>query len=149
MRVRQALEADVPVLAAIAARSYRQAFAGILEPEILAARDSAFFANRFRQSIPRMTVAESHGHVVAFSLVTEGHLDMLFVDPAAQRTGAGTALMEECEARGTRSLECFADNALARSFYEARGWTLGETYERAFAGGERRFVRYGRPVPPA
>ena len=91
-----------------------------------------------------MRVACAGEAVVGFSLVTEGHLDMLFVDPAAQGTGAGKALLDEAVARGTRTLECFAANHAARRFYERQGWRLARSYARAFAGGEHHFVFYAR-----
>ena len=47
MIVRPARADDIPALAAIAERSYRAAFAGILEEEVLTSRDAAFFAARF------------------------------------------------------------------------------------------------------
>ena len=70
---------------------------------------------------------------------------MMFVDPAAHRTGAGRALLAEAEARGARSLECFRDNLAARHFYEAHGWRLARGYARDFAGRPRAFVRCEKP----
>jgi putative acetyltransferase len=145
VKVRKAQPDDIPALAGIAARSYAGAFAGILEADVLAGRDPAFFADRFAASLDRMLLAEKGGAPLGFSLVTNGHLDMLFVDPAAQGTGAGSALMDVCEGEGIRTLECFAANAPARAFYERRGWRLREAYERDFAGALRSFVLYERP----
>jgi putative acetyltransferase len=144
VRVRNADPEDVPALAGIAERSYRAAFAAILEPEALASRDCAFFADRFGEAWPRMRVAERGGRILGFSLVTERHLDMLFVDPAAGGEGAGTALLGRVEAEGARTLESFRDNHRARAFYERRGWTLRRSYERDFLGRSRAFVLYGR-----
>jgi putative acetyltransferase len=83
--VRPATPADIPAMAKVAERSYQGAFAAILEPEVLAARDAAFFAERFQASWPRMRVAERAGAVVGFSLVTDAHLDMLFVESRGNR----------------------------------------------------------------
>lgn len=142
--VREAGPEDVPALAGIAERSYRAAFAGILEPEALALRDAAFFADRFGEAWPHMRVAERDGRVLGFSLVTGSHLDMLFVDPAAAGEGAGSALLTSVEAEGARTLESFCDNLRARAFYERCGWTLQRSYEREFLGRSRAFVLYGR-----
>ena len=141
MIVRPATEADIPAMARVAERSYRAAFADILEPEVLATRDAAFFAARFRDSLDRMHVAVAE-EVVGFTLVTEGHIDMIFVDPETAGSGAGTALLAQAEAEGARSLECFRDNHQARRFYERRGWHLTREYEREFLGRERAFVIY-------
>lgn len=142
MRVRRASPADVPVLARIAARSYRAGFATILEEEVLGMRDAAFFAERFIDDWERMAVAAEGEWLLGFSLVTEGHVDMLFVDPAHVRAGVGAALLAEAERNGASSLECFRDNAAARTFYERHGWRGAEEYVRPFLGRDRAFVLY-------
>ncbi len=142
MIVRAAIAADVPAMAAIAAASYRAAFAAILEAEALAVRDGEFFANLFVRTLTSLRVAETDGDVVAFAMVTDQHLDMLFVAPNAQRRGAGRALLGAVEADGVCTLECFRDNHGARRFYERHGWRLARAYEREFIGRERAFVFY-------
>ena len=129
-------------MAAIAEASYRVAFADILEPEALAARDAAFFDGFFADKIASCRVAERDGRVVAFAKTTGEHLDMLFVAPGAQGSGAGSALLAAVEADGVRTLECFRDNHAARRFYERRGWRLARAYEREFIGRTRAFVFY-------
>ncbi len=141
MIVRPARPDDVPALAAIAERSYRAAFADILEGEVLAGRDAAFFAERFASSWERMLVALQDGPM-GFLLVTDGHIDMLFMDPDASGRGGGALLLKEAEARGAKSLECFRDNHGARRFYERQGWRVAREYEREFAGRSRSFVFY-------
>jgi putative acetyltransferase len=135
-------------MAGIAAASYREAFAAILEPAALATRGAAFFAGRFAGSWPDMRVAtEGEGageRVLGFALATRGHIDMLFVAPGATGRGAGGALLARLEEEGARTLECFRDNAPARAFYEKRGWRAREEYAREFAGRERDFVLYAR-----
>lgn len=142
MIVRAARAADIAAMAEATARSYAQGFASILEPSALAARDAAFFAQRFAEAWPRMRVAEEDDRVLGVSLVTDAHLDMLFVDPAAIGRGAGSALLREAEARGVRTLECFRDNRAARDFYERHGWRKTDAYERDFIGRQRAFVAY-------
>lgn len=144
MIVRPATIADLPATAEVAAASYAMAFATILEPAALASYDAAFFAGRFAAALARLRVAESNG-IVGFSLVTARHLDMLFVAPEIQGSGAGRALLDEAVARATCTLECFRDNLPARRFYEHRGWHLTRAYSRAFAGRARDFVFYERP----
>ena len=144
MRVRAARPGDVPALAEVAERSYRSAFAGILEPEVLAGRDAAFFAARFATSWKDMLVAVMHEELMGFLLMTDGHIDMLFMDPQASGQGGGALLLKEAEALGARSLECFRDNHGARRFYERHGWRVAKGYDREFAGGERSFVLYAK-----
>lgn len=142
MKVRRPGPEDVPAMATVASASYRAAFAAILPAEELTRRDAASFVDRFTARLDDMRVACAGGAAVGFSLVTGSHLDMLFVDPAAQGTGAGKALLDEAVARGTRTLECFAANHAARRFYERQGWRLARSYARVFAGDEHHFVFY-------
>lgn len=142
MILRRALATDVPAMAQVAVAAYNQAFAGILEPEVLAQRDAGFFEAHFAPRVQHMHLAEQHGQVLGYSLVTDGHLDQLFIAPQSQGKGVGAALLEQVEAQGTLSLECFRDNQRARAFYEAKGWRLTRSYEREFAGKVRAFVFY-------
>ncbi len=145
MRVRSARAEDVPALAAIAERSYRSAFRNILEEDVLARRDAAYFAGHFAAEWERMLVALSSEVPVGFLLMTDAHIDMLFMDPEASGQGGGALLLAHAEAQGAASLECFRDNHAARRFYERHGWRLARKYERDFAGHGRRFVLYVKP----
>lgn len=142
MIVRPARAEDIPSLAAIAERSYRAAFADILERDVLDGRDAAFFAGRFASSWERMLVTLEDDAPIGFLLMTDGHIDMLFMDPEASGKGVGALLLAEAEARGAKSLECFRDNHGARRFYERHRWRVTREYEREFAGKRRSFVFY-------
>jgi putative acetyltransferase len=139
--VRAAKADDVTALAVIAERSYRAAFVCILEEHVLQGRDAAFFAERFASSWERMLVAVSNDKPAGFLLMTDGHIDMLFMDPTAGG-GGGTLLLKEAELRGAQTLECFRDNHGARRFYERHGWHVDQEYDREFAGRSRSFVLY-------
>ncbi len=69
-------------------------------------------------------VADAAGEIVAYLALEGEMIDQLYVAPAWQRRSVGSALMER--ARQLRpegmSLYCFAVNAPARAFYEARGF---------------------------
>jgi putative acetyltransferase len=140
--VRPAGADDVPALAAVAERSYRAAFADILELDVLQSRDAAYFAERFASSWEGMLVACSGEALAGFLLTSDEHIDMLFMDPAASGRGGGALLLKEAERRGAKSLECFRDNHAARRFYERHGWRIEREYDREFAGKSRSFVRY-------
>ena len=144
MRVRAARPDDVPALAGIAERSYRSAFERILEPEVLAGRDASFFGARFASSWKHMLVAVTHEEPIGFLLMTNGHIDMLFMDPLTSGQGGGALLLKEAEVLGAKSLECFRDNHGARRFYERHGWQVAKEYDREFAGRQRSFVLYAK-----
>jgi putative acetyltransferase len=143
--VRGARAEDVPALAGIAERSYRAAFTDILEEDVLARRDAAYFAGHFATEWERMLVVLSNEVPVGFLLMTDAHIDMLFMDPEASGQGGGALLLAHAEAQGAASLECFRDNHDARRFYARHGWRLAREYERDFAGRNRRFVLYVKP----
>ena len=145
MRIRAARAEDVPALAIIAERSYRDAFHDILEEEVLAGRNASFFRARFDSDWKRMLVALSGKTPVGFLLMTDRHIDMLFMDPDASGRGIGALLLRQAEVLGARSLECFRDNRGARRFYERHGWQVVREYDREFAGRERSFVLYVKP----
>jgi putative acetyltransferase len=142
--VRAAEAGDIPVLAGIAQRSYRTAFRTILEKEVLASRDTAFFNERFSAVWQHMLVACSPESLTGFLLMTDSHIDMLFMDPEKSGKGGGALLLQEAERLGAKSLECFRDNQGARRFYERQGWRVAREYERDFAGRSRRFVFYAK-----
>ncbi len=143
--MRKASPEDIPALAKIAERSYRAAFRGILENCILTTRDAPYFAARFAEDWRHMLVALSGEAPIGFLLMTDSHIDMLFMDPDASRKGMGALLLREAEILGAKSLECFRDNHGARRFYERHGWRADREYGREFAGRERSFVFYVKP----
>ncbi|MEE1655279.1 GNAT family N-acetyltransferase [Microvirga sp. CF3062] len=99
---------------------------------------------RFAHAWQRMLVVLSDGTLAGFLLMTDQHIDMLFMDPSAIGRGGGALLLQEAERRGARSLECFHDNHAARHFYERHGWQVEREYDRDFAGRSRSFVFYAK-----
>ena len=71
-------------------------------------------------------VAEQDGRIVGFAALSEGFLDHIYVDPAAQNRGIGSALLEIAKQRRPRGfrLWLFQKNDGARRFYERHGLTL-------------------------
>jgi putative acetyltransferase len=142
VKIRAASPADIETLAAVAVASYRHGFAGILEPDILASCDHAFFAARFSRELAKIALAEEENSIAGFSLVTGRNLDMLFVAPARIGNNIGAKLLAAAEAQGAATLECFRDNEEARRFYERHGWRLERSYTREYLGRTRDFVAY-------
>lgn len=142
--LRPARPEDADALGRVAHDSFHQAFAGIMSAAALAQRPHSFFVGRFAEQWPHVTVAAMADRIAGFSMVRQGHIDMLFVDPATQARGVGKALLAAAEAAGARSLECFRDNLEARAFYEKHGWTLNQALRRTFCGEEYDFVTYAR-----
>ena len=143
-RVRRARPADLPALARVALGAWRATFVAIVPPVVVAARSLADFRRRFAASLAQVRVVEWRGRIAGFTLVTDGHIDMLFVDLHAQGRGLGRALLADAERRGARSLESFARNRAARAFYAAAGWRVTRSYRRVFLRARLSFVRMER-----
>ena len=146
MIVRPATPADIAALADIAVAAYRLAFLGIIGDNGLTMFTCAYFSERFARECSAITVAEQDRAILGFVEVRDGTLDMLFIAPSRVRSGVGRLLLADAERRGAVRLECFRDNAGARSFYERHGWSAARSYSRQYAGAEHAFVAYEKPV---
>jgi GNAT superfamily N-acetyltransferase len=143
--IRRATVDDAADLAAVEIRTFRHAYADILDPEFLADQDPVARTDEWRAHLQRegrgVWVAEVEGRVVGYASVRDQELRMLYVDPFAQGAGVGSALLAHAEAAGARSLEVFEANGHGRHFYEDRGWRdagpAGEWLGRPL----RRYVR--------
>ncbi|KMV71352.1 GNAT family N-acetyltransferase [Erwinia aphidicola] len=76
----------------------------------------------------RVLVAEEDGHRVGFAAVldNDNFLHSLFIDPAWQGSGAGSALLQAVQNSftSTGALKCLAENLQAQSFYKKHGWRV-------------------------
>ncbi len=73
-------------------------------------------------------VAEENGAVVGFIGIEPGYLSHIYVDPAAQNRGVGTALLAHAKALLPDGMQLwvFQENAGARRLYEREGFRLVE-----------------------
>ncbi|STQ60683.1 putative acetyltransferase YiaC [Pseudescherichia vulneris] len=76
----------------------------------------------------RIWVAEEDGHRLGFASVTlnDNFVHNLFVDPAYQGQGVGSALLKKVQSNFTSSgsLKCLAENKAALAFYRRHGWHI-------------------------
>lgn len=135
--VRSAEFSDVERIAEVQVASWQAAYREILSAPFLAGlsaeRRRVFWANNLGDR--RVLLAELDGMIMGFiSLVstegsTVGEVQAIYLDPSIYRRGVGTALMKAGESRLSEMgftegiLWVFVDNAAARRFYEAMGWT--------------------------
>jgi ribosomal protein S18 acetylase RimI-like enzyme len=140
--MRAATVQDAAAIASIQARGWRHAYADIVAPEDM--RDPVEMEPRWRQWLDDDDigglVAEVDGQVAGFAMfgasrdndAADGAAELyaIYVDPAAQGAGVGSALLaavvhELCARRFSEAtLWAFAANGLARAFYERHGWAL-------------------------
>ena len=143
--IRRATPDDAAGIAAVLVRSWRRAYADIVDPQVLDELDVDERAQKWRESLDGNEVlawvAEEGGRVVGFTSLRGPKLTTLYVDPVAQGAGVGTRLLAEAEAAGAQELEIFDANGHGRHFYEARGWLddgpSGEWLDRPL----RRYVK--------
>jgi len=129
---------DVPALAGIFVRCWRDAYRGVVAEEILDRLDPADEAQRWGDLVAtqRVLVARDGNQPVGMVRIgadeadaSRGHVFSLYVDPAASGGGVGRALLgcahEELAAAGFRraTLWVFAANERALRFYRAAGWS--------------------------
>lgn len=145
MTCRPAKPDDVAWLTETSLEAYRSVFAPLLPDCDWSRFDHAFFKARFKRQWPDIRIAAQGSLRLGFCLMTSGNIDMLFVAQGQRRNGAGLTLLNDAEAQGAVTLECFAVNSLARAFYEHHGWVETANYAREFAGQSCDFIRYGKP----
>jgi ribosomal protein S18 acetylase RimI-like enzyme len=140
---RRATVADARAIGELQLRAWWRAYQDIVSPQHLMGHDAEERAGRWAEllasGLVNVLVAEVAEQVRGFVAIgpsreeepdpREGELYAIFVDPAAQGAGLGTALLAEGE-QALRSvgwsratLRVFADNGYARTFYERHGWT--------------------------
>jgi len=127
--LRPAELADVPDLVAVqvAARAAAPMPPGIHPP----AEITAFLTGRLGRE--EMWVAESEGEVVGYARFTGTWLDDLYVHPARQGQGIGTALLGLVKALRPDGfgLWVFESNVPAQRFYAAHGFEVTERTDGA------------------
>lgn len=132
--LRPATPDDVPAIAAVqlTARAASPMPPGIHPPDEVRAHLAESFG------AAESWVAEAGGRVVGYARFTRTWLNDLYVDPADQGTGVGTALLDLVKARHPDgfSLWVFEQNTPARAFYAARG--LVEREHTDGAGNEEK-----------
>lgn len=108
----------------------------------LSPEDIAYYADRMAREYLRavdVTVAVLEGHIVGFSGLTEGRLEMLFVDDEHRGTGIGSLLLDDALRRyPALTLDVNEQNPSALVFYQRNGFVVTG---RSDLDGE------GRPFP--
>jgi [ribosomal protein S18]-alanine N-acetyltransferase len=154
MTLRPARESDVPALIGLARRSWLSAFADSAPAEFVQewlARDfeSAWYSAHWRS----MTVAEDDGLLLGLVQPMSDEINGLWVEPAAQGRGIGSALLEHGEREiaaagyGRAWLSCSGFNVNAQRFYLARGYREVRRETKVRTGGVvEEIVIYERPL---
>lgn len=132
--IRPATDADAGALAELEVRAWRWAYTDIVAEADMITVDE----RRARWSgQDGVFVAELDGRIVGVVQVASAEVKALYVEPAAQGAGLGTALYDyaiaalRADGAFAATLWVFEGNGHARGFFERRGWVAdgarGET----------------------
>ena len=131
--IRDAIESEIPQLAALWRDAWMDGHAAHVPAELTALRTLDSFESRLREAYPEIRVADEGGALLGFHVLKGEELYQLFVSAEARGTGVAVALIDDAEARlasrgvGTAFLTCAIGNRRAARFYEKRGWHLART----------------------
>ena len=124
--------ADADALAALFTASRRAAMPW-LPPLHSAAEDRRFIAEQVIGSSDEVLVVRRQGQPAGFLALRGAMVEHLYVEPSAQRTGIGSALLDAAKARRPDGLRLwvFQRNVGARDFYAKHGFTEVERTDGA------------------
>lgn len=128
MKVRDAEEQEVDVLAQLWYEGWQDAHAEIVPGELKRIRTRDSFTERMRAALATVRVAGPPGAPVGFHMLKEDELYQLYVSAQARGSGVAAALIADAEARladagfETGWLACAIGNDRAAKFYEKSGW---------------------------
>jgi putative acetyltransferase len=121
MKIRRMLSEDERALLHIWRRAVEATHHFLSQADIEAiAKDIPYYL----QHVAEVWLAEEAGQAVGFVGTNENRIGMLFIDPAFQGKGMGTALLEHIRVRYGRPLclDVNEQNHAARAFYEKYGF---------------------------
>ncbi|HEX5090146.1 MAG TPA: GNAT family N-acetyltransferase [Nocardioides sp.] len=122
LTLRPAGSADLPAIAELHIR-VRDAAYPSMPRTIHPPHEAREWVSGWDLSVFSVWAAESAGGLVGYARFDDAWLDDLYVDPEAQGTGVGSALLDVVKAQRPSGfcLWVFESNTPARRFYEARG----------------------------
>jgi len=122
LRLRPGTVADLPVVAEVQLRARRAAvpaMPALVHPD----RDVRAHVGATDLETHELWVAEVDAGICGYVLLTDTWLDDLYVDPASQGQGIGSALLDLARALRPTGFDLwvFASNTPARAFYRSHG----------------------------
>ena len=128
MRIRRAVESDLPEIQSIARRTIDACYRPFLGDESV-----DWFINDggsdqyLSENVADCRVLMSEDSIVGFCVTKNDLIDLMMVDSAVHRQGYGAAMLKDCERRlfaefDELRLESFEGNTVANNFYRKHGW---------------------------
>jgi GNAT superfamily N-acetyltransferase len=139
--------ADVKAIAALQVRAWRAAYRHFVDDAHMPTVGDR--AALWQDLLPGQAwLAERDGALAGVVGIADGEVRVLYVDPAQQGRGVGSALLEHAESQlrtvghVRATLWAFRDNMLGRGFYEHRGWRPDGAEQELWPGVHE--IRYAR-----
>lgn len=126
--LRRAVDADIPAIAAIWHRGWREVHLDHVPATLRRHRRHGDFRDRVPACLDLTTIATIGSDVVGFVMAHDDEIEQLYVAATARGSGVAAALLGHGEtvvgARFDRAwLAVVAGNVRARRFYERNGWS--------------------------
>lgn len=95
-----------------------------------------WYEGRFTQWTWTRAAVDKGGDIAGYIALRDRHIDQLFIDPAAQQAGIGSALLNLAirQFPGKLTLDVFEANKAARVFYEKHGFKMRDRWMNAEEG---------------
>ncbi|MBP1860937.1 GNAT family N-acetyltransferase [Rhizobium herbae] len=129
---RHARQEDVSALVDIGLQAWERAVSGLVDAQGMRRVAELSFLSFLRSSWFSVSVIESGGTVVGWAAREDrdGNISDLWIEPAAQRSGLGSALLAELESRilaegfGAAVIKTHAQNTQAIGFFRKHGYSI-------------------------
>jgi GNAT superfamily N-acetyltransferase len=128
MRVRNAEEAEIGLLARLWYDSWQDAHAQIVPVELPRSRTLVNLEERLKEMLPSVRVVDLSDEPAGLCAIQGDELYLLYLSAKARGSGVAAALLADAEARLSQSgvelawLACAVGNDRAARFYEKSGW---------------------------
>ncbi|NQE62617.1 GNAT family N-acetyltransferase [Caulobacter sp. RHG1] len=140
-QIRAARTADLPAVAALYHRVWRETHAAAMPPAEREARDLAYFEAKLSVLPTNILLLEDGDKLAGFAAWSGPILGQLFFDATWRGQGLARPLLMAAEREMARQgvvqaeLHCLEGNIRARDFYERNGWRLDRTFAYPVRGG--------------
>jgi len=133
--IRSARPDDAETLIALSKRTIRTRYPSFLgEDAVRQYIDSGAVEDYFQQNLARCSVVDEDGEIAGVGAYKAFSVDLMIIDTNRIGRGLGTRLLEHLEAllfgkSAELTLESFALNERANTFYLSRGWSEIDRYD--------------------
>lgn len=129
---RVARESDLDALTELWLRSARPNHTFMDDDEFVAG--APFIRDSLLPSMEVWMAVDADDNPLGFVGARDGHVELLYIDPAWQGRGLGSALMAHVADGGPQSVEVYSGNTAGLAFYRSQGFVETRRHPRDAAG---------------